>query len=179
MKNLAIANRYASALYAEAKEDGVLKQVADELNSLGKLLETSKEFSLLVNTPALTVDEKLTVIGALSKTLKLNKLVYAFLVVLVKKSRLSILADIIEAMRKRLLQDNNELEVEVSYAVDIDAKVKTSLKERLDKITGKKVILKESIDPTLLGGLRVVIGSTLYDASVRGKLDSLKTQLSK
>lgn len=179
MKNYIISNRYAGALYAEAKESGTLDAVVADLEKLDELLRDSKDFSVLVNTPALMAEEKLAVIEALGKSSGMNRLVYTFLVVLTKKRRLSILPGVIQAIRKRLLGERNEVEAEVSYAAPVTDKIRDGLKAQLAKITGKTVLLKETVDPSLLGGLRVVIGSTLYDASIRGKLDALKTQLSK
>ncbi len=179
MKNLTIANRYADALYAEAKDSGMFDTVVADLNRLDELLRDSKDFSVLVNTSALTAEEKLTVIEALGKNGGISRLVYAFLVVLTRKRRLSILPGVVQAIRRRVLVDRGEVEAQVSYAAPVNDTIRNGLKARLAQITGKAVILKETVDPSLLGGLRVIIGSTLYDASVRGKLDAIRTQLSK
>ena len=174
MKDIAVASRYADALYEEAKAENTLDKVIDDLKQLQTLLETNKEFATFVSTAALTSDEKLLVINKLGAGV--NRLTQGLLVVLVRNHRLALLAAVIEAVRKRQMLEKGEVEVKVDYASPVDDSVRAELKAQLTKLISKSVILKESVDPSLLGGLRVFVDSTMYDLSVRGKLDNLKAE---
>lgn len=176
MRNYAVASRYANALYEEAKAGGIVDVVAGDMQQLDSLMKQSKEFSTLVVSPALGIDEKLAVIDAIGKSGKIDRLTYGLLVVLTRKARLPLLESVIDAVRQRIMQERGEIEVNVSYAVEVDDAIRAELTAELTKLTNKKVILRESIDGSLLGGMRIFVDSKLYDLSVRGRLESLKNE---
>ncbi len=179
MKDMIVASRYANALYEEAKSSGVIDEVVQDLRQLNDLVEQDKDFAILVNSAALTTADKLSAVEAIGKSGKVNRLVYAFLVVLTRNKRLNLLPEVVFAVNEHIREDRGEVEVSVSYAVPVDDAVRKALTEQLTEITKKKVLLKESIDPSLLGGMKIFVGSTLYDISVKGRLDALKNQIAK
>ena len=178
MKDVTVSARYANALYDEAMAQGVTATVVDDLDQLGRLLETNKEFAIFVETAALTVDEKLSVVTKLAKT-GIHRLTEGLLVVMTRNQRLSLLSSVIDAVHKLELDAKGEVEVRVDYAAPVTEDIKAELKAQLAKITNKGVILKENVDPSLLGGMRVYVDSTLYDLSIRGKLDALKSEFAR
>jgi F-type H+-transporting ATPase subunit delta len=176
VKNLTVAKRYAGALYEEAKAEKLLKQVTADMEQLSELT-ANREFDILINNTTLNGEDVRGVLNAIYNKGLISKLTYAFLTVLAGKRRLNILPQITDAFSAFIREDNNEVLAEVVYASKVGETVKNALAVRLKKITGKNVVLKQSVDPALLGGLKVVIGSTLYDASVQGKIAALKALL--
>ena len=179
MKNMIVAFRYANALYEEAKSSGIIDEVIQDLRQLNDLVGQNKDFATLVNSAALTTADKLNAVKAIGQSGKINRLTYAFLVVLARNKRLGLLSEVVLAINKLISEDRGELEVSVSYAVPVEDSVRTALTKQLTAITKKKVLLKESIDPSLLGGMCILVGSTLYDISVKGRLEALKNQFMK
>ena len=179
MKNMIVAFRYANALYEEAKSSALIEEVTRDLRQLKEAAENDKDFAALVNSAMLTTADKLNVIKAISDTGAINKLTYAFLVVLTRNKRLGLLPEVAFAVNKRVSEERGEAEVTVSYAVPIDDSIRTALTKQLAALTKKRVVLKESLDPSLLGGMRILIGSVLYDVSVKGRLETLRTQIIK
>lgn len=179
MKNIAVARRYAGALYEEALDANIVDAVMADLSQFSSLITHSPEFSALVSSPTISIKDKLGVIDKLTQSGKMNKLVMAFLTVLTRNRRLAILPDVIEAFNERTMNARNEIKVKVAYATPVDDSIRKSLKERLAKMTGKNIILAESVEPKLLGGMRIVVGSSLYDMSIKGKLDAMKHKYAK
>jgi F-type H+-transporting ATPase subunit delta len=107
----------------------------------------------------------------------ISKLTFAFLMVLAGKRRINVLPQAIDAFSALIRLDNNEILAEVVYASKVSDSVKSDLALQLKKVTGKNVILKESVDQTLLGGFKVLLGSTLYDASIQGKIAAMRALL--
>ncbi|MDR0454599.1 MAG: ATP synthase F1 subunit delta [Deferribacteraceae bacterium] len=174
-----IASRYANALYEEAKTAGLVNEVVQDLRQLKDLTEQNKDFEAFLNSIVISTADKLNVINAIGKSGKINRLTYAFLVALTKNKRLDILSETALAINKRISEERGEMEVYVSYASSAEDYIRTALIERLSALTKKKVILKESVDSALLGGMRILIGNTLYDMSVKGRLEALKNQIAK
>jgi F-type H+-transporting ATPase subunit delta len=177
MKNLTIAKRYAQAFYMEAKDTDCVETVLAELNELSVLFRQSLDFALLIKLPSINVADRLAVLAALYKGAKFSKLTYSLLVVLTRKRRLSILPDVVTAFNVLTHAEKGEILVDVDYAVPISENARDTLIKQLNKITGKTVVLREAIAENLLGGLRVTVGSTRYDASIRGRLDAIKARL--
>ncbi|MDR2870515.1 MAG: ATP synthase F1 subunit delta [Deferribacteraceae bacterium] len=173
MKDIAVSSRYAQAVYEEASAQGITEAVVGDLEQLEQLLQNNKEFATFVETAALTVDEKLAVVTKLAKA-GINRLTEGLLVVMTRNQRLGLLDAVIKAVRKLVLIEKGQVEVRVDYAAPATDNIRASLKAQLTKLTNKSVILKENVDPSLLGGMRVFVDSKLYDLSIRGKLDALK-----
>lgn len=179
MKYAVISGRYAQALYMEAKASGKLNEVAEELLSLLSAMKESKELDLFFNSPAISKEEKINVINAMAAKSSISKFMQAFLTVLAKNSRLYIFSDVVESVKQLIMEDNGEIEVNVDYATAVDDGIRAELVAQLTRVTGKKVILNENVDSSLLGGMKVMVGSVLYDASVKGRLDTLKQKISR
>jgi F-type H+-transporting ATPase subunit delta len=179
VKHSIIAGRYAQALYDEANVQKLVDQTAAELDVIDSLFKQSSDFAIVVNSPALSRDEKLKIIKKICEKARFSRLITGFLHVLTANGRLSAIEDIIAAVKEKIMAVKGEIEVQVSYASEVDDSVQAELKARLAELTGRNVILRESIDPSLLGGMKVLIASRLYDASIKGRLEALRTQLTK
>jgi F-type H+-transporting ATPase subunit delta len=176
VENLTVAKRYAEALYLEAKAGNVLKETAEDMGQLSEFA-ANREFNELINNTTLNSDDVRGVLKAFHQKGIISKLTYAFLTVLAGKRRMNILPQVIDAFSALIRKERGEVLAEAVYAAKVGDSVKNALAAQLKKLTGKNVILKQSVDPSLLGGLKVTIGSTLYDASVQGKLAAMKALL--
>lgn len=172
-----VAKRYAGALFQDVKEKKESPKIWEELSALAGLVKTSPEFANIVRNPIITGEEKKAVFSALKSDGKISGTLFNFLSLLIEKKRLFLLVDIDAEIKGLILKENGEMEAEAVFAVKPGEKARKELEEKLSSITGKKILLKESVDPRLIGGVRVRLGSMLYDASIRGQLDRLKAGL--
>ncbi|MDE7170011.1 MAG: ATP synthase F1 subunit delta [Mucispirillum sp.] len=174
-----IARRYAEALFLQVKESGAknAEKIWEELSELALLSETNGDFSNIVKNPTISPEEKISVFTALKKSGKISDPVFVFISLLIEKKRLILLSDIDKEIKHIILKEENKLEAEVVFAAEAADSVKNELAKRLEKITGKNIILKTVIDPEIIGGVKVRMGSALYDATIKGGLDKLKASL--
>ncbi|GAB7140593.1 F0F1 ATP synthase subunit delta [Deferribacterales bacterium RsTz2092] len=180
MINSPVAVRYADALYFEALSSGNIDAVTSDLAQLKELLLNNDDFATFVSSLALSASDRIAVINALAKKgAGLNRLTQGLLVVLANNRRLNQLEAVVEVVERRIMEANGELEVRVEYAVSITDAIRKSLLSTLEKLTGRKIVLKEFVNESLLGGMKVFVDSMLYDLSLRGKFDRLKMELSK
>ncbi len=177
MKENIIAGRYAEALFQEAKSENKLDQVLTQLEAVSGLYETVNDFKTLVKSPLIKKEEKQAVVDVLKTKGVVDEFLYKFLTLLVSKNRLSLLELISKEVASMNRKAKGEAEAFVTVAVSMDETSKQALKQTLDKITGKKITLKENVDATILGGVVAQVESSLYDASVRGQLNKIKEQL--
>jgi len=152
-------------------------RVADELDAVAALhTENATEWDALVAPGVPNAARKGTLDRLLTDGHALTRNV---LKVLVDHGRLAETPAVAEAFRDLVRERENQLDVHVTTAIDLDGDLKTKLEERLSKSTGKSVRLHTSVDPNIIGGLVIQHGDTLVDTSLRGRLDSLRLSLSK
>jgi len=176
----AVASRYARALVdvVLAPNAGVNPdRVREELRSFEQALAASPELSIVLASPGISRPKKRAVIGRLVESLGLSKVSRNFLFVLIDHRRTADLSGIIEAFEKIADERLGKLQVDVSSARELDRQQQAALTERLEAMTGKRIVLNLAIDSELVGGLVVCLGSTVYDGSVRGQLETLSHQL--
>jgi F-type H+-transporting ATPase subunit delta len=172
-----LAGRYASALFDLASENGKVTPVESDLEKLGAALAESAELAGLTTNPQLTRDVQGTAIAAVAKKLKLAPLTTQFLGVLAANRRLAKLPAIISAFKAIAAAQRGEVTATVTSAHPLSADQLAALKTKLTAREGRTVMLTASVDPDLLGGLVVTIGSQRIDASIRTRLNSLATAM--
>ncbi|RCL02704.1 MAG: F-type H+-transporting ATPase subunit delta [Candidatus Tokpelaia sp. JSC188] len=177
-----VARRYAGSFFKLASKVGYLKIIDDELSVISRLLDASGDFKRFVRNPTFSVREQLQVIDVLIKKLNLYKtdasvLIGSFLRVVASNQRLFILLDIIEAFHDLVATAQGTVFADIIsvHALDVDQQMQ--LKAVLIKLVGKNVILRVDVDPAILGGLIIRVGSCQIDTSLRAKLSSLKRVL--
>ena len=111
----------------------------------------------------------------LTKTM--HQVQYKFIAVLIEKKRLTLFADIEKSVQQFIMEAENKVEAEAVFAEAANDAVKKELVKRLEHLTGKTIVLKDKIDPSVIGGVKVKLGSRLYDATIKGQLDKLKASL--
>jgi len=175
----ALAQRYARALVDVAFQQQKSEEIRKELAGFAGLARESADLRNLLASPAVPREKKHAVIDALAKRLGSSKVFRNFLCVLVNNRRTGMLAQIQEAFEAQLLERFGVVQAQVTTARDLGAAEKTELGKALERLTGKRIEADYRLDPALIGGAVVQIGSTVYDGSVREQLQRLKMSLSK
>ncbi len=168
-----LQGRYASALYELAAEQGAVTAVESDLENLGEALRASPELASLIRNPRLGRDAAAKAIGGVADLLKVNPLTANFLGVLAGNGRLSALPRVVSAFASIAAAARGEVTADVTSAHPLTATQLKALAAKLKEREGKEVKVRASVDPAILGGLVVKIGSRQIDSSIRTRLNSL------
>ena len=172
-----VAGRYASALFDLATEGSKVADVETELSAFQSLLDESADLRRLVRSPVISADEQAKALAAIVGKSGIGGLTANFLNLLARNRRLFAVEDIIKTYRAIAAKARGEVTAEVTSAVALNDDQTAALKEALKASVGKDVKLATHIDPSLLGGLVVKVGSRMIDSSLKTKLQNLKTVL--
>jgi len=168
-----LAGRYASALYELANEQGQVAAVEGDLERLADALRESADFAALIRNPQVGREDAARAMVAVGQVLGISPLTANFLGVIAGNRRLSALPDIVRAFAAIAAAARNEVTAQVTSAHPLDDAQVAALAEKLTARAGKSVKLKTAVDPEILGGLVVKIGSQMLDSSIRTRLNSL------
>ena len=168
-----LSGRYASALFDLASEGGKVTAVEKDLETLSAALGESDDLRAAATNPQLSRRSQGSAMAAVAKHLKLNVLTANFLGVLANNRRLSALPGIIAAFKAIAAAQRGEVSAKVTSAHPLSGEQLATLKDKLTARQGRTVMLSAEVDPDLLGGLVVTIGSQRIDASIRTRLNSL------
>ena len=172
-----LAGRYAVALFELAQERRELDTVAGDLHSLREMLAASADLQRLIRSPVLSREEQARALAALGERAGLAPLTRQFLGLLAHKRRLFALPQVIEAYDAMLAEHRGAVGAEVVSAVPLSPEQLESVQQQLAAAVGQTVKLSTAVDPGLLGGLIVRVGSRMIDASIRTKLHQLELAL--
>ncbi|HEX6958156.1 MAG TPA: F0F1 ATP synthase subunit delta [Ferrovibrio sp.] len=172
-----IAGRYATALFDLARDAGQLDAVAKDLDTLSAMLAESADLVRLVRSPAFSREEQAKAIAAVAERAGLSDLVRRFLGVAAQNRRLFALGDTIAAFKALLSQHRGEAIAEVISATPLSDAQLQQLKASLAPAAAGNLVIQSKVDPSLIGGLVVKFGSRMIDASIRNKLNNLKTAM--
>ena len=168
-----LAGRYASALFDLASEGGYVSAVESDLDTLAEALRESAELRALIRNPEVSREALGRVLAGLGDTLKLADLTRSFLGVLAQNRRVAELPAIIRAFQAIAAAQRGEVTADVASAHALSDDQVGALEQKLRAREGRTVKLKTRVDPDLLGGLVVTIGSQRIDSSIRSRLNSL------
>jgi F-type H+-transporting ATPase subunit delta len=172
-----VAGRYASALFDLAEEANQVRQVEKDLMALQGMLDESADLKRMVHSPVFSSDDQGRAIAAVAEKAGLAPLVVNFLKVLARNRRLFAVRDMIRTFLALAARQRGEVNADVASAHPLSDEQLAALKETLRASAGKDVNIIAKVDPTLLGGLIVKMGSRMIDSSLRTKLTSLKTAM--
>jgi F-type H+-transporting ATPase subunit delta len=173
---MAVAHRtYARALFEAAKEEGRLDRVQEELADFVATVEQVPELRSVLESPELDPRAKAALLQQILGDA--DELVRNFLLLLAEKGRSGEAAEIAREFEAMVARDQGILEVELTTAVELSQKDFDQLVERVGKASGRKVRASRAVDPGLVGGLVLEVGSRRMDASIRGRLDRLQQEL--
>lgn len=168
-----LAGRYATALFELAADGKAIDKVESSLASLKAALAESGDLKTLIASPLVGRDEAAKGIAAVARAMKLDKLTTSFLGVLAKNRRLAALPAIIRAYNGLAAHHRGEISAEVTAAHELTQKQQDALKAKLKAGLRRDVALDVTVDPAILGGLVVKVGSRMIDSSIRTKLGAL------
>jgi F-type H+-transporting ATPase subunit delta len=171
--SLQYANALADIALAQGAAEPALKQLAD----FGAAYAESAELRNFLASPAVSRDAKHGVIEKLIARVGASKILRNFLFVIADHQRTHILPEIITAFQEVVRQRQGIAEAEISSAVELSAAQKAEFARTLERITGKRVEAQYSLEPSLLGGAVVRVGDTIYDGSLRNRLNGLRARL--
>jgi F-type H+-transporting ATPase subunit delta len=171
---LGVAARYASALFDLAEEAKAVDAVAGDLDRFDQLIQGSEDLQRLIRNPVFTADEQAGAIGAILDRAGVGGLAGNFIRLVASKRRLFALPDMIRAYRDLVANAKGIVRAQVTLAEQPSDKVMNDIKAALRDVAKADIALDVRIDPNLIGGLIVKLGSRMVDASVRTKLNSIR-----
>jgi F-type H+-transporting ATPase subunit delta len=177
----AVASRYANALadVVTAPDSALQPQDAlRELRSFEAVLQQSRDLREALHTPAIAGSRKKAVVGRLADLLNLSRISRNFLLVLIGHRRIVLLGEILQTFEIVLDERNGYIRAEISSASALGDAQRAQIAAELEELTGKRVRTAYTVDGSLIGGVVAKVGSTVYDGSVRGSLESLGKRLS-
>ncbi|MDR3475952.1 MAG: F0F1 ATP synthase subunit delta [Devosia sp.] len=169
-----IAHPYATALFDLAQEQGSVSAVEADLVALNGLVAESADFSRFLRSPVITGDDKAVAMDAILAKAEAGSVVSNFVKVVARNGRLFALPTIIAAFRVLAAKARGEIAADVTSAVPLSPAQIASLAATLKAKVGKTVTLQEHVDPSLIGGLIVKVGSQMIDSSLKTKLTAMK-----
>jgi F-type H+-transporting ATPase subunit delta len=172
-----VAGRYANALFDLATEAKVVPATAKALASLQNMISESSELKRVLNSPVSKADDQMSVLAALAQKAGLSGIGLNFVKLLCKNRRLGALSDAITAFQAKVADAKGEATAEVTSAEKLTPAQLKDLSAALKARVGKDVSITSQIDPSLLGGLIVKIGTTMIDNSLKTKLQNLKVSM--
>lgn len=176
MKNTRVARRYAQALMMTTDSTAAIDTIAADLELIRNTLETSRALRRLVASPIVSVERKRNVFRELFGA-RVSRTTLSFLELLTEKQRETILPEIIEQYHALRDERYGIVNVDVAAAIEVTPQQEQRLAAQLERYTKKKVRLRFTIDKALQGGLRVKIGDTVLDASIKHQLALLRERL--
>lgn len=168
-----LQGRYASALFDLASEQGSVTAVESDLEKLGEAITQTPDLAALIRNPRVGREAGGKAMEAVAKLLKLSPLTQNFVGVLAGNGRLSALPQVVSAFATIAAAQRGEVAATVTSAHPLSAEQIEALRTKLTAREGREVKLKAAVDPAILGGLVVKIGSTQIDSSIRTRLNTL------
>jgi F-type H+-transporting ATPase subunit delta len=172
-----LAGRYASALFGLARDERQIDAVGRSLDALAAALADSPEFAALVASPLVTRKDAAKAFAGLGSELGRDPITTNFLGVLARNGRKRELGQIIRAFRRIAADHRGEISAEVTSAHPLTDGQIEALKAQLGKRAGRDVTIDAQVDPDILGGIVIKLGSEMIDASIRTKLNRLASAM--
>lgn len=178
MKQIRQAKRYANALLRNAGIENA-PQAITEINAVSNLMVISKEFKRLLINPQFTSEERGKVIKQIADRIKLSENTVKFIIYLSELRVILFLPEIIRIATNLYNEKKRKAKAVVMTPIEISKDYENTLRSSLKKVTDRDVDIEYVMDPSLLGGILIKIGSTMYDTSIKGQLRLLKDELIK
>lgn len=171
-----VSERYALSLYEVAKECGQVERFLEELTQAAQVFEDYPEYLKLLTTPSIPLPEKQETLKKVFGG-KAHEYVLNFLLLLTEKRRIGLIAEICKSYRDQYYFDEGIAEVVAVTAAPMEKALQEKLREKMCAVTEKKVILKNEVDPKLIGGIIVRIDNRQVDTSVKTRLAEIAQQM--
>jgi F-type H+-transporting ATPase subunit delta len=169
-----MAGRYATALFELALETRALDAVRNDLEQFDTLVTESEDFSRLVRSPVFSADEQVRALAAVLERAGTGELATNFLKLVARNRRLFAVREMVKAYQALVDSHKGEITAQVTVADKLSESRLAELKDALKSVTGKDVRIDTRVDPAIIGGLVVKLGSRMVDSSLRTKLNAIK-----
>lgn len=173
---MSVAGTYAEALYQAAADKGAVADVSADLAVLGEAFGTDSDVARALQNPQVESRVKKAAVAGLAGTV--SPLTVNLLQVLIDRGRLEDLAPISASFAERVADAEGRIPVEVTTAIPLPQDLREQVAARIQEQTGKTPEITERVDPDIIGGLVLRVGGVVTDASVRGRLDGLRRNIS-
>ncbi len=170
------SKRYAKALFDLSVDNGRLDQVSTDVKALRALVLNSKELTHFLEDPLLTVERRSAILQSLFQG-KIEPLVYQFILFVEEKNRIAFLADICEKFDELFYDYKGIIRVRIISAVELTSDQTEAISAKLREKFGKEIEPHGIVDPSILGGFRVVIGDQVFDHSLINQLNRVKQNI--
>ena len=169
-----VSGRYATALFELARDEKSIDAVRADLDRFEAMLAESADLKRMVRSPVFSADAQSKALAAVLERAGISGTSAKFLKVLTANRRLFAVGDVVRAFRALVARFKGEATADVTVAETLSDKNLDALKTALKSVTGKDVALNVKVDPSIIGGLVVKLGSRMVDSSLRTKLNSIK-----
>ena len=177
MKGRSAARRYAKALIELAKRDGLVADLAEQLQQHLEILRLNSVLPLLLNNPGIDAEVKVNLLTAILDRTQPSPLFRNFLLLLLEKERLGQFDVVCEHYERLANEELRRLVAQVTTATELASEQREAVAKRIADMTHKNVILETHVDPGILGGLVVTVDNVVLDGSLRGQLGRLRKEL--
>lgn len=174
-----VEGRYASALYDLATEQGQVAEVEGHLTAFQNLLSGSNDLQRMIKSPVFSAEEQAGAMSAILEKVGISGVTANFFALVAKNRRLFAIPGIIKAFKQLAASGRGEVTAQVTSAAPLTDEQVAALRTSLRAKVGKDVVLDQAVDPEILGGLIVKVGSRMVDNSLRTKLNAMKVGLKK
>lgn len=171
-----VGSVYGQALYTLAQEDGVTAEILQQLCALKESFSQEPDFIRLLSAPNLSKEERCGIVDDSFRG-KVHEYVLNFVKILTEKGYVRHFTDCVQSFQEQYNQDNGILPVTAVTAVPLTAGQKSKLTEKLNRLTGKQVLLENRVDSTCLGGVRLDYDGKRVDGTVSHRLDAIRSML--
>ena len=169
-----VAGRYATALFDLAVEQGVIDPTANDLASLQAMIDESDDLRRLIRSPIFSRAQQCAAMDAVLEKADLSQMVRNFVAVVAQNRRLFAVEGMIRAYREFVARHRGEVTAEVVSAAPLSESQRTAVEQALKQAVGSNVTVNTEVDPDLIGGMIVRVGSRMVDSSLRTKLQRLQ-----
>ncbi len=177
MKQTILAKRYAKAIFTVGQEQKKYEEYNEVLQGVADLYADHPEVADALTNPLYPMDIKEKVMSGMIGSMGVDEIMGNFLNLLVQKKRAEILPEIAEAYKVMVDEEKNVSHGTVVSAVELNDALKKNVRTVLEKLTGKKVELTTSVDPSILGGIIAKVGDLVLDGSIKTQLAGLKDSI--
>jgi F-type H+-transporting ATPase subunit delta len=172
-----ISKRYARAFFEIAEEEKKLEQYYNELRQFSSIIAENKDLGGFLANPIFEQESKKKVLEKIIGKLSLSKMTINFLKVLIDKKRIDVLSDIEICYRQLMDETLQKSRVTLKTAFPLSREMQDYITVNLEKVTGRKVEVTVENDKSLLGGIVIGVGDTLYDGSIKNQLNNMRNLL--
>jgi F-type H+-transporting ATPase subunit delta len=177
MPSRASAARYARALFDVALKESDPVQIERDLASFAGLMSSNAELHGALTNPAIPASAKHQIVDTLASRLNMAKPAHKLLLLLADRDRLTMVPDMLDVYRERLMEHQQIVRAEVTTAAPLTPDRVAQLQKSLADVTGRKVDMTTNVDPSIIGGVVTRIGGTVYDGSIATQLAKLREKL--